>query len=158
MGVSNRMYDARSGLREIAMANALLLAAFDFSGAHADEFHDWYDLEHIPERQAIAGFGACERWISADQPGISIAIYNPRLDRSTSWDDGLRQCRSVWEHLKRFTKQLAGFDRLSLDELTSRFESDDASSRKPESIAPSHLVAGYVSCLQECRTDRLQYL
>jgi hypothetical protein len=36
------------------MPNALLLAVFDFSGAHADEFHDWYDLEHIPERRAIA--------------------------------------------------------------------------------------------------------
>jgi hypothetical protein len=58
------------------MANALLLAAFDFSGAHADEFHDWYDLEHIPERQAIAGFGACERWISAEQPEISVATYD----------------------------------------------------------------------------------
>ena len=58
------------------MANALLLAAFDFSGAHADEFHDWYDLEHIPERQAIAGFGACERWIGAEQPEISVATYD----------------------------------------------------------------------------------
>ena len=37
------------------MANALLLAAFDFSAAHADEFHDWYDLEHIPERRAVRG-------------------------------------------------------------------------------------------------------
>jgi len=58
------------------MANALLLAAFDFSGAHADEFHDWYDLEHIPERRAIAGFGVCERWIGADQPEISVATYD----------------------------------------------------------------------------------
>ena len=62
------------------------------------------------------------------------------------------------EELKRFTKQLAGFDRLSLDELTSKLESDDASSRKPESVAASNLVADYVSRLQECRTDRLQYL
>jgi hypothetical protein len=62
------------------------------------------------------------------------------------------------EDLKRFAKQLAEFDRLSLDELTSRLESDDASSRKPESVDPSHLVAGYVSRLQECRTDRLKYL
>ena len=58
------------------MAKGLLLAAFDFSGAHADEFHDWYDLEHIPERQAVAGFGACERWIGTEQPAISIATYD----------------------------------------------------------------------------------
>ena len=58
------------------MANGLLVAAFDFSGAHADEFHDWYDLEHIPERRAVAGFGACERWIGAEQPAISLATYD----------------------------------------------------------------------------------
>ena len=67
------------------MANALLLAAFDFTGAHADEFHDWYDLEHVPERQAIAGFGACERWIGADQPEFSVATYDLEFHRRTSW-------------------------------------------------------------------------
>ena len=66
------------------MANGLLLAVFDFSGAHADEFHDWYDLEHIPERQAIAGFGACERWIGADQPEISVATLRSRFHRRTA--------------------------------------------------------------------------
>jgi hypothetical protein len=58
------------------MAKGLLLAAFDFSGAHADEFHDWYDLEHIPERRAVPGFGVCERWIGAEQPAISVATYD----------------------------------------------------------------------------------
>jgi hypothetical protein len=58
------------------MAKGLLVAAFDFSTAHADEFHDWYDLEHIPERRAVPGFGACERWIGDDQPSISVATYD----------------------------------------------------------------------------------
>src|SRR5262245_42126282 len=58
------------------MAKGLWLAAFDFSGAHADEFHDWYDLEHIPERRAVPGFGACERWLGAEQPAISVATYD----------------------------------------------------------------------------------
>jgi hypothetical protein len=58
------------------MAKGLLIAAFDFSTAHADEFHDWYDLEHIPERRAIRGFGACERWISDEQPTIAVATYD----------------------------------------------------------------------------------
>ena len=49
------------------MGRGLLIAAFDFSTAHADEFHDWYDLEHLPERRAVAGFGACERWIGDEQ-------------------------------------------------------------------------------------------
>jgi hypothetical protein len=62
--------------QENAMGRGLLVAAFDFSTAHADEFHDWYDLEHMPERKAIPGFGACERWIGDEQPAVSVATYD----------------------------------------------------------------------------------
>jgi hypothetical protein len=58
------------------MTKGLLVAAFDFSTAHADEFHDWYDLEHLPERRAVPGFGACERWIGDGQPNVSVASYD----------------------------------------------------------------------------------
>ncbi|MBT6273598.1 MAG: hypothetical protein HOI95_05630 [Chromatiales bacterium] len=58
------------------MANGLLMVAFDFSGAATDEFHDWYDLEHIPEREAVAGFGACERWIDVSNPTQAVATYD----------------------------------------------------------------------------------
>ena len=50
------------------MNRGLLAVGFDFTNAPADEFNDWYDLEHIPEREAVPGFGACERWISVDNP------------------------------------------------------------------------------------------
>jgi hypothetical protein len=58
------------------MGRGLLVAAFDFSTAHDDEFHDWYDLEHIPERRAVPGFGACERWICEELPALSVATYD----------------------------------------------------------------------------------
>jgi hypothetical protein len=58
------------------MPKGILIAAFDFSTAHADEFHDWYDLEHIPERQRVPGFGACERWIGVENPNYSVATYD----------------------------------------------------------------------------------
>ncbi len=58
------------------MAKGLLIASFDFSNAHADEFHDWYDLEHLPERQALPGFGACERWIGDAEPAYAVATYD----------------------------------------------------------------------------------
>ena len=54
----------------------LLAVAFDFATAHADEFHDWYDLEHIPERQGVPGFGLCERFIGVDEPTAALAIYD----------------------------------------------------------------------------------
>jgi hypothetical protein len=58
------------------MPKGLLIAGFDFSTAATDEFHDWYDLEHIPERQRVPGFGACERWIGDEQPKFAIATYD----------------------------------------------------------------------------------
>jgi len=58
------------------MARGILIAGFDFSRAHSDEFHDWYDLEHVPEREAVPGFGLCERWISVDEPNRALATYD----------------------------------------------------------------------------------
>src|SRR6185295_9774220 len=60
----------------MTMANGILIAAMDFAAAPADEFHDWYDLEHIPERLAIKGFINAERWIAADNPKVSLATYD----------------------------------------------------------------------------------
>jgi hypothetical protein len=54
----------------------LLVAGFNFAPVAADEFNDWYDTEHIPERQRVPGFVNCERWIGADDPTISIATYD----------------------------------------------------------------------------------
>jgi hypothetical protein len=58
------------------MAKGLLFMAFDFSTAHADEFHDWYDLEHIPERLRVPGFLGAERWIAEDNPRVHVATYD----------------------------------------------------------------------------------
>ncbi|MEA2731351.1 MAG: hypothetical protein QOF70_5826, partial [Acetobacteraceae bacterium] len=58
------------------MAKGLLLVGFDFTNAHEDEFHDWYDLEHVPERQRVPGFGLCERWISVANPKQAVATYD----------------------------------------------------------------------------------
>jgi len=58
------------------MAKGILIAAMDFSVAPEDEIHDWYDLEHIPERLAIAGFLNAQRWIAVDNPKISLVTYD----------------------------------------------------------------------------------
>ena len=57
------------------MAKGILIAAIDFSNVAEDEFHDWYDTEHLPERQRVPGFLACERWIGTHNPKISVATY-----------------------------------------------------------------------------------
>ena len=58
------------------MAKGLLFASFDFSPTHADEFHDWYDLEHIPERLRVPGFINAERWIGDENPNVTVATYD----------------------------------------------------------------------------------
>jgi hypothetical protein len=58
------------------MAHGLLLAAFNFKNAAEDEFHDWYDHEHLPERQRVPGFLTWQRWIGAEDAKISVATYD----------------------------------------------------------------------------------
>lgn len=58
------------------MAKGLLFASFDFRAAHEDEFHDWYDLEHVPERLRVPGFLNAERWIAEDNLKIAAATYD----------------------------------------------------------------------------------
>jgi hypothetical protein len=57
------------------MANSILLPVIDFAGMAEDEFNDWYDLEHIPERLRVPGITGCERWIGTANPGISVVTY-----------------------------------------------------------------------------------
>ena len=50
------------------MAKGILIAAMNFSDVAEDEFHDWYDTEHIPERLAVPGFLNAERWLGINDP------------------------------------------------------------------------------------------
>ncbi len=58
------------------MPMGLLVAGFDSSPVGEDEFNDWYDTEHVPERERTTGFINAQRWLGADDPKISIATYD----------------------------------------------------------------------------------
>ena len=58
------------------MAKGLLAAGFNYSMVDAGEFNDWYDTEHLPERQRCTGFINCVRWVSVDDPKVAIATYD----------------------------------------------------------------------------------
>jgi hypothetical protein len=60
----------------MAKPYGLLVAGFNYSTAAEDEFNDWYDTEHVPERLRIKGFINAQRWLGADDPKISIATYD----------------------------------------------------------------------------------
>ena len=58
------------------MAKGALIAAMNFTSVAEDEFHDWYDLEHVPERERVPGFRICRRWISVEDRKVSLATYD----------------------------------------------------------------------------------
>jgi hypothetical protein len=60
----------------MAKPMGFLGGGFDYSKAAEDEFNDWYDTEHIPERLRIKGFINAVRWIGVENPKISLAIYD----------------------------------------------------------------------------------
>jgi len=73
----------------VAKPYGLLVAGLDYSDVAEDEFNDWYDTEHLPERKHLKGFLSAERWVNAEElssmPGlggagggtkISLAIYD----------------------------------------------------------------------------------
>jgi hypothetical protein len=58
------------------MAKGTLIAAMNIAQAAEDEFHDWYDTEHRPERQRVPGFLVCQRWIGVPDRKVSVATYD----------------------------------------------------------------------------------
>lgn len=101
------------------MAKGILLVAFDYSNAYADEFHDWYDLEHVPERERVAGFGTCERWISVANPKQAVASYeldSPAVLHSAPYKAIAYENLSVWS--KRVTSMCQRLLRFDGEQIT----------------------------------------
>jgi hypothetical protein len=62
----------------MSQALALLLAMMEPATADEDEFHEWYDLEHVPERQALDGFLSARRFVCIDGWPRYLALYDLR--------------------------------------------------------------------------------
>ncbi|MDG4834324.1 hypothetical protein O7627_34215 [Solwaraspora sp. WMMD1047] len=53
-----------------------LIVVMDFDGAPADEFADWYDSEHLPERRALPGWLSGARYLAVGGAARSVALYD----------------------------------------------------------------------------------
>ena len=85
------------------MAKGILIAAFDFSGAHEDEFHDWYDSNTSPSASACRASvpAPLDRERQPEAGGRHLRARQPRRDEKRGLPrDRLRQS-SVWS--KRVT-------------------------------------------------------
>ncbi|MCR4441666.1 MAG: hypothetical protein QHH10_05895 [Peptococcaceae bacterium] len=54
----------------------ILVAVLGYDTVNEDEFNDWYETEHIPERMKIPGFLSAERYLAINKEKTSVAIYD----------------------------------------------------------------------------------
>ncbi len=58
------------------MAKGILLNARNHSNVPRDEYDDWYQSEHLPERSRVPGFLSAERWVDVHDPNVSVSVYD----------------------------------------------------------------------------------
>jgi hypothetical protein len=107
------------------MAMGLLAVALDFSRVAPDEFHDWYDTEHIPERRRLPGFLTLERWMAAQEPAIAAATYDLQ---SLKVLQSAGYCAITGENVSPWSRRLSAKYRRIL-----RFEGEQLT---PDVVAP----------------------
>jgi hypothetical protein len=61
---------------EIHRKLAILMVMLDPPDSDEQEFHDWYDLEHVPERAAIQGFHSLQRYVCLEGWPRYMALYD----------------------------------------------------------------------------------
>jgi len=79
-------------------ARGMLLVWMDMAPDHQDDFHAWYNRDHLPERIALPGFRTGRRWQAVkgapefmaayelDDPAATAAPeYRERLEHPTAW-------------------------------------------------------------------------
>ena len=54
----------------------LLMATMEPPASMEEEFQDWYDTEHVPERRAYPGFETAHRWVCVDGWPRWLATYD----------------------------------------------------------------------------------
>lgn len=58
------------------MARGLLIVTMEPPAGMEEEFNDWYDLEHFPQRSSLPGFTSASRWICLDGWPRYLAVYD----------------------------------------------------------------------------------
>jgi hypothetical protein len=55
--------------------NGLMLALMQPPAGLEEEFSDWYDTEHLPQRRGLPGFLSGQRWVAVEGFPQSLAAY-----------------------------------------------------------------------------------
>jgi hypothetical protein len=65
----------RGEIAGAAEPRGLLHVEFDYPAEQAEELHDWYNSEHVPERLGIAGFVSGRRFAALEGGPRWLAVY-----------------------------------------------------------------------------------
>jgi hypothetical protein len=96
-------------------AAGMLLVQMQPPVAMEDEFHAWYDTEHIPEREAVPGFLTAIRFVCLSGWPRYMACYDlTSLDvlREQAYLSIGGENLSIWS--KRIIARVVGYERLEL--------------------------------------------
>jgi len=58
------------------MAKGILLNSRNHARVPQEEYDDWYETEHLPERRRVPGFLSAERWVDIKNPQVSVSVYD----------------------------------------------------------------------------------
>ncbi len=57
-------------------AGGVILVSMNIDPAHEDEFNDWYNMEHIPHFNRLAGIIAARRFRATEGEPRYVALYH----------------------------------------------------------------------------------
>lgn len=107
------------------MAKGILLNARKHARVPQDEYDDWYETEHFPERQRVPGFLSAERWVDITDPTVSVSVYD--LDSVAVLASPAYRAVG-YENVSPWTKRIAGLsERILRFEGTQTLPGDQAS-------------------------------
>jgi len=87
------------------MAKGFLLVTMDPPPGLEDEFNDWYDTEHIPDRAAIPGFESARRFVCISGWPKYLAYYD--LEEIGVLERPSYQ-KAAWGNFSPWTKRMVG--------------------------------------------------
>lgn len=99
------------------MTPAILFSQMEPPASLAEEFHAWYEADHIPARMALPGFRGARRFRALDGAPAYLAVYE--LDSLDALEtEGYRQLKAAPSALTgRMLGHVSGFTRFTCEQV-----------------------------------------
>lgn len=98
----------------MAPQKGILFVLMEPQPINEEEFNDWYDLEHVPEREAVPGFEVLQRYVCTAGFPRYLALYDlesPDVLQCPEYRAIGYENSSIWT--KRVTRSVRGHYRMT---------------------------------------------